>query len=77
MSTVNEDELDGMPDPELRTSFRVTGLLREEYLPEDKLPEVGDEILVRRPARVVAVNRKEGPTSADVVVVTVRLDEPR
>ena len=76
MSTINEDELDGMPEPDHLTRWRVTGVLREEFLADDKLPEVGDELQVRRGARVVSVNRKEGPSSADAVVVTIELDDP-
>ena len=76
MSTVNEDELAGMPEPSHLTRFRVTGVLREEYLDDDDVPEVGDVIGVRRQGRVVSVNRKEGPTSVDAIVVTIKLDDP-
>ena len=76
MSTVDEQELDGMPEPSHLTRFRVTGTLREEFLDDDHVPEVGDVIRVQRVGRVVSVNHKEGPTSVDAIVVTVKLNDP-
>jgi hypothetical protein len=76
MAEINEDEFDGMPDPDHRTRIRVTGNLREEWLAEDDVPEVGDVIEVRRKARVVSVNEKEGASGTEFVV-TLKLDEPK
>lgn len=76
MSTINEDEFDGMPEAAHRVTTKVRGTVKVDYVEGDELPEVGDSFRVQRTGKVVGVNYADDPTrSADRVTVIVKVEE--